>query len=233
MIALTIVGYAMLAIGIILTIYVIVKKLESGNSSSNVRLFDKVEISLPVPIVVIVLGAILAVVGTFGPAIDRAIGGSEPSPSASPASTPSAAAPPLDTPPSNEDSPATIELREPVDGDIVTPDGFAVSGASNLGPDDILWTVYQGIADNSPSFQPSAEPCTIENGGIFTCPRQYVGGSGDSGVRFRVFFLLSTPEASQVFIDYANSDPESQGYPGLENLPSGVQEVEAVAVQRE
>jgi len=190
-------------------------------------------ISVPAGVVVLALG-LAAVVFPFSPYYKSSVPSvsqTSRSPSADggtprPSAEPTTGMTPTGTPEVN------LTIAEPRSEAIVPEDGFPVSGQSSLGVTDSLWVVYRGITNSNPSFQPSNAPCSIATNGSFSCPLQYVGGPEDSGNKFELFFLLADPIAAQVFRDYNASDPAARGYPGLDSLPAGVQQVGTVTVIR-
>lgn len=228
--ALAVVGYIVLAIGIALFVLTAAKRLVDGELS-KIKLFDKIELTIPASLVLAGLGAVLAALGTLGPALT----GQQPEAgvplvpvlSTTSSATPSATA---------QAQGVSLAISEPTPGMLVPEDGFPVSGTSNLQVTDRLWVVYRGINNPNPSFQPQSRACRIAVDGAFTCPPQYVGGPDDGGKghKFELLFFLADSSASQVFVDYEASNPKARGYPGLAELPSeGLQYVGGVTVERQ
>jgi hypothetical protein len=232
MTALVVVGYIVLGIGVLLFILTVVKK--QVDNESRIKIIDRIEISLPGTLVLVVLGGLLAVIGTLGPAFAPMSQAGNDRLSAAPSTT--AASSVSDEPTAATPTGAAepkLTVLEPRPNAIISEDGFPVSGKSNLAVTDTLWVVYRGVTNSNPSFQPQSEPCSIAGDGSFTCPLEFVGGPEDSGNRFELFFLLADATAVQKFLDYEASNPAAQDYPGLDVLPSGVRQVGSVIVQRQ
>ncbi|MGH3875056.1 MAG: hypothetical protein ACRDSR_26765 [Pseudonocardiaceae bacterium] len=223
-IILVVFGYIILTAGSVLFCLAVVKKLvDSG--PSHVKILG-VEVSFPGTLAMAVLGGALVLAGTFGPIL---VGGTAPANT----NTPQATGPTTGAPAPTTGVPdTTFSIAEPRPDAVVTGSGFRVSGKSNLRVTDSLWVVYRGITNSNPSFQPQEAPCSISTDGSFSCPRQYVGGPKDGKNRFELFFLVADQDATQEFKDYAASDPEARGYPGLDALPAGVRQVGTVEVRR-
>jgi len=230
MVAITfvIIGLILMAFGVVLLVRP--QTLTTGSAEVG-----GVRVSVPAGVVVVALG-LAAAVFPFSPYYK-----SPERPASQPPKNSSSADRPSTSLPTN--GPTTgvaptgapkisFTIAEPRPNAVVPENGFPVSGQSSLGVTDSLWVVYRGITNSNLSFQPAPAPCSIATDGSFSCPRQYVGGTDDSGEKFELFFLLTDPDAAQVFRDYEASDPAARGYPGLDSLPAGVRQVGTVTVIR-
>lgn len=137
------------------------------------------------------------------------------------------------TPPAPTNQAVRLTIVEPVSGATVTEDGFAISGTSELSATDSLWTAARGVGSTNASYQPSAQPCSIATDGRFECPTQFVGGPEDSGKAFEVLLLVADQPAIIIFQQYNDSDPASNGYPGLVQLPASAELAGSVTVRRQ
>lgn len=150
---------------------------------------------------------------------------------------PTSSAQSQNTPTTTQPTPPTQAVRltiiEPASGAVVTEDGFVISGTSELSATDSLWTAARGVGSPNASYQPSAQPCNIGADGRFECPTQFVGGPDDSGKSFEVLLLVADQPAIIVFQEYNDSDPASNGYPGLAQLPASAELAGSVTVQRQ
>jgi hypothetical protein len=128
----------------------------------------------------------------------------------------------------------TATFVAPTEGAEVTQTGFPAKGTtSGLQPSDMLWLVT--VANprlGSDTYQPQDVPCPRTTDGGFDCRMVYVGGPADGGRTYDVLLLLVSPSAAQVFRAYNESNPASNGWPGLPALPDGTEVIGSVRVTR-